>query len=53
MRALLDNVSVIHYKDEIGIHNRGEAMSNNKTRSVLHDGLHRSNNCLFGAGIDR
>ena len=51
MRALLDDRARLHHQNQVGVHDRGEPVRDHKARAVLHDGLHRANDGLLGAGV--
>ena len=51
MCALLDNVAVIHDQDQVGIHDRRQAMRNHKARTPTHERVHGAADGKFGARI--
>ena len=51
MRALLDDVSVLHEKDQVGVHDRGQAVRNHETGPALHQGAHGLADLDFRAGV--
>ena len=52
MLSGFDNVAVIHDQDQIGIADRGEAVSDDEACASLHEVLHAFLDQDFGTGID-
>ena len=52
MRALFDDVAVIHDEDVLRMADGGEPMGDDKARPPLHQPLHRRLDILLGARID-
>ena len=52
MRALFDDVAVIHDEDVLRMADGGEPMGDDKARPSLHQPLHRRLDILLGARID-
>ena len=52
MRALFDDISVLHDQDQIGVSNRGQAVRDDKARSALHQFIHTPLDKFLGTGID-
>ena len=51
MRALLDNVAVIHDQDEVGIHDRRQTVRDHKARTPAHKRVHGTADGKLGARI--
>lgn len=52
MGALLDDLAVFHNKNEIGINNSGEAMSDHEGSATLSEVSKGVLDKLLGAGVD-
>ena len=52
MRALLDDVAVLHHEDEVRVFDRREAVGTDEARAVLRQCIHGPLRQKFGAGID-
>ena len=51
MRALLDNVAVVHDQDQVGVHDRRQAMRDHKARAPAHERVHGAADSKLGARV--
>ena len=52
VRSLLDDVSVFHHKDNIGLTDGGKPVCNNEACTTYHQLAKGALNALFGARVD-
>ena len=53
VRALLDDLAVLHHEDEIGVADRREPVRDHEARAALAQRRHRALDQHFGARVDR
>ena len=51
MRALLDNVAVVHDQNQVGIHDRRQAMRDHKARAPAHKRIHGTADGKLGTRV--
>ena len=51
MRALLDDVAVIHHQDKVGVHDGREPVRDHKARTALRERLHGLHDRALGTRV--